>query len=236
MCIRDRLAYIHRVRTKTVLYVFDLETGAEHPIYDGLSKDQMETWATFGVYPGFQWTPDGKSVVIWAKGKIVRVDIAKKTAANIPFKVHSTQRITDAVRFAQDVSPANFEARMIRQGVTTPNDKTLVFSAVGHLWQKSLPNGVPKRLTEDTDFEYWPSFSRDGKSIVYTTWNDTEGGRVCRISAGGGGKKVLTKRAGFYRAPAFSPDGKMIVFERNDGSVRLGTNNGTDPGLYTICL
>ena len=229
-----QLAYIHRVRTKTVLYVFDLETGAEHPIYDGLSKDQMETWATFGVYPGFQWTPDGKSVVIWARGKIVRVDIAKKTAANIPFKVHSTQRITDAVRFAQDVSPANFEARMIRQGVTSPNDKTLVFSAVGHLWQKSLPNGTPKRLTKDTDFEYWPSFSRDGKSIVYTTWNDTEGGRVCRISAGGGGKKVLTKRAGFYRAPAFSPDGKMIVFERNDGSVRLGTNNGTDPGLYTI--
>jgi imidazolonepropionase-like amidohydrolase/Tol biopolymer transport system component len=226
------LAYVHRVRTKTVLYVFDLDTGAEHPIYDGLSKDQMETWATFGVYPDFQWMPDGKSVVMWSKGKIVRVDIASHNATNIPFKVHSTQRITDAVRFPQDVSPAKFEAKLLRQGVTSPDDKIFVFSAVGHLWKKALPNGAPVRLTKDADFEYWPSFSRDGKSIVYTTWNDANGGDICRISAGGGGKKVLTKRAGFYRAPSFSPDGTKVVFERNQGDVLLGTTNGTDPGIY----
>ena len=226
------LAYIHRVRTKTCLYVFDLDTGAEHPIYDDLSKDQMETWATFGVYPDFQWMPDGKSVVMWSKGKIIRVDIASRKATNIPFKVHSSQRITDAVRFPVDVSPATFEARMIRQGVTSPDDKTFVFSAVGHLWKKALPNGTPVRLTKDTDYEYWPSFSRDGRSIVYTTWNDATGGAICRTSAGGGGKKVLTKRAGFYRAPTFSPDGTKIVFERTEGNVRLGENNGTEPGIY----
>jgi EAL domain-containing protein (putative c-di-GMP-specific phosphodiesterase class I) len=176
--------------------------------------------------------PDGKSIVIWSKGKIIKVDIASQKAIDIPFHVHSTQRITDAVRFPQDVSPANFEARLIRQGVTSPDDKTFVFSAVGHLWKKTLPAGAPVRLTKDTDFEYWPSFSRDGKSIVYTTWNDEKGGVICRMSAGGGGKKVLTKRAGFYRAPTFSPDGTKIVFERNEGNVRLGTNNGTEPGIY----
>ncbi|HET6348457.1 MAG TPA: amidohydrolase family protein [Candidatus Krumholzibacteria bacterium] len=226
------IAYVHRVRTKSVLYVFDLDTGAEHPIYDGLSRDQMETWATFGVYPGFQWMPDGKSIVIWAMGKIKRVDIASHTATDIPFTVHATHRITDAVRFPVDVSPATFEAKLIRQGVTSPDGGTFVFSAVGHLWKKKLPDGKPVRLTSDADFEYWPSFSRDGKSIVYTTWNDDNGGAICRMSASGGGKKVLTTRAGFYRRPVFSPDGTKIVFERDSGNVRLGEVNGTDPGIY----
>ncbi|MBT8186625.1 MAG: PD40 domain-containing protein, partial [Croceitalea sp.] len=46
-----KLAFIKRVRTKTVLFLHDLETGEEWPLYDELSKDQQEAWAIFGVYP-----------------------------------------------------------------------------------------------------------------------------------------------------------------------------------------
>ena len=49
------LAFVKRVRTKSVLYLHDLETGEEWPVYDGLTKDQQETWAIFGVYPNFDW-------------------------------------------------------------------------------------------------------------------------------------------------------------------------------------
>ncbi len=227
-----QIAYVHRIRSKTVLCIFDLATGAEHAIYDGLSRDQMETWATFGVYPGFQWMPDGKSIVVWAKGKILRVDVASRRATNIPFTVKATHRIADAVRFPQEVSPAAFAAKMIRQGVTSPDGKWFVFSAAGHLWRKKLPDGAPARLTRDAHWEYWPSFSRDGKWIVYTTWSDETGGSICRVSAGGGGKRVLTRRPGFYRAPRFSPDGSKVVFERGEGNVILGTNHGTEPGIY----
>ena len=72
------LAYVHRVRAKTVLYVQDLESGAQRAVWDGLSKDQMETWATFGVYPNYQWTPDNKAIVIWAQGKLWKVDVASR--------------------------------------------------------------------------------------------------------------------------------------------------------------
>jgi Tol biopolymer transport system component/imidazolonepropionase-like amidohydrolase len=228
-----RIAYVHRIRAKTVLCVYDIDSGAEHPVYDGLSRDQMETWATFGVYPGFQWMPDGKSIVIWARGKIVRVDIAKRTAGEIPFSVRATHRISDAVRFPQEVSPPTFEAKMVRQGVTSPDGRYFVFTAAGHLWKKKLPDGAPARLTGDAGHrEYWPSYSRDGKSIVYTTWSDEEGGAIRRVGAGGGTGRVLTKEPGFYRAPAFSPDGSRIVFERGEGNVVLGTNHGTRPGIY----
>ncbi|HWJ29638.1 MAG TPA: hypothetical protein VNS32_24075, partial [Flavisolibacter sp.] len=42
------LSFIKRVRTKTVLYIRNLETGEEWPVYDHLSKDQQEAWTIFG--------------------------------------------------------------------------------------------------------------------------------------------------------------------------------------------
>ncbi len=226
------LAYVHRIRTKTVLFVQDLASGEQRPLWDGLSKDQMETWATFGVYPNYQWTPDNKSLVVWAKGKLWRVDVATREAKNIPFRVTAKHVVNDALRFAQDPAPANFEARMIRYGVTSPDEKWFVFSAVGHLWKKQLPNGTPSRVTKDAHWEYWPSFSRDGKSIVYTTWDDDGAGAIYKVKLDGGGKKKLTTRPGFYYAPTFSADGKRIVFERGTGDVILGVAYSTEPGLY----
>ena len=210
----------------------DLASGAQFPLWDGLSRDQMETWATFGVYPNFQWMPDGKSIVIWAKGKIWRLDVASRKAANIPFEVHSTQMIHDALRFKQNVSPANFEARMLRHGTTSPDEKWFVFSAVGHIWKKKLPDGKPERITRDERWEYYPSFSPDGKWIVYTTWSGTEAGAINRVRLDGGGMKTLTTRPGFYYTPRYAPDGSKIVFDRGRGNAILGFTHGTDPGLY----
>jgi Tol biopolymer transport system component len=52
------LAFIRRVRYKSTLFVRDLESGIERPIWDGLERDMQETWAIHGVYPGMAWTPD----------------------------------------------------------------------------------------------------------------------------------------------------------------------------------
>ena len=69
------LAFVKRVRTKSVLYIHDLETGEEWPVYDKLNKDQQEAWAIFGVYPDYNWTPDNKNIIIWSGGKINKVNI-----------------------------------------------------------------------------------------------------------------------------------------------------------------
>ena len=83
------LAFVKRVRTKSVLYIHELETGKEYPIYENLSKDQSEAWAVFGVYPHFAWMPNNKDIVIWAQGKINRINIESKQIANIPFQVNT---------------------------------------------------------------------------------------------------------------------------------------------------
>ncbi|HEY9533043.1 MAG TPA: amidohydrolase, partial [Mucilaginibacter sp.] len=69
------LAFVKRVRLKSVLYLHNLSTGEEWSVYDDLSHDQQETWAIFGVYPNFSWTPDSKNIIFYAKGKIWNLDI-----------------------------------------------------------------------------------------------------------------------------------------------------------------
>lgn len=227
------IAFVRRVRTKSVLYLYNIETGAQKPLFDGLSHDQQEAWAIFGVYPGFDWTPDSKEIVIWAQGKIWRIDVSSGSATEIPFTVDVEQTVTEAVRSKYKIGQPTFESKMIRQAVTSPDGKTLVFHAVGHLWKKTLPNGKPQRLTSANEhFEYEPSFSPDGRSVVYTTWNDAELSTIRTVQLDGRNEKTLTTRPGYYSTPRYSPDGSRIVFQRGSGGGRIGTVHGLDTGLY----
>lgn len=226
------LAFVRRVRLNSVLYLQDLKTGEQIPLYDGLSKDQQETWATFGVYPNYAWTPDSKNIVIWAQGKIWRIDIATKQATQIPFTVNVKQTVTAALHFPQTVHADSFTVKMIRDAVTSPDGKTLVFSAAGSLWKKTLPNGKPQRLTNSSLHEFFPSFSPDGLWIVYATWSDTALGGLYKVKMDSRNPIKLTRRKGYYLTPSFSPDGRKIVYQRDNGNSVLGFAHGVEPGLY----
>ncbi len=216
------LAFIRRVRYKSTLYVKDLESGRETPLYDGLDRDMQETWAVHGVYPSMAWTPDSKSIVFWAGGKINRIDAASKQVANIPFHVKSTRRIEEAVRFPVDVAPNQFDVKMLRWVRVNPRGNSVLYSAMGYIYVKDLPNGTPHRLTKQNEhFEFYPAWSRDGKSIVYVTWSDEKLGSIRVAPAGGGEGKVISPQPGHYIEPSFSPDGSKIVYRTtNDGFLR----------------
>ena len=72
-----------------------------------------------------------------------------------------------------------YPIKMLRWATVSPNGKQVVYGALGYLYIRDLPNGTPHRLTKQTDhFEFYPAWSRDGKSIVYTTWNDQTLGTI----------------------------------------------------------
>ena len=229
-----KLAFVRRVRTKSMLYTFDLETGEQTPLFDGLSKDQQEAWAIFGAYTGFNWTPDDKHIVIWGQGKLWKIDVAAGTAANIPFAVEAKHRISDALHFENPVFTDRFTPHVIRHAVTSPDGKSLVFSAVGHIWKKELPNGAPLRLTQDSNLEFEPAFSPDGRTLVYVTWDDEQMGTIRTLELSTGRITNLSTEKGIYRTPSFSPDGKTIVYQKDGGNIHQGFANCQNPGLYTM--
>jgi Tol biopolymer transport system component len=100
------LAFVRRVGLKSVLFVRDLETGAERPIFDGLDHDQQETWAIHGIYPAFSWTPDSKRIVITAGGKFWSIGTADSSRLPIPFTAHVKQRNNKRSALSAEGRPA----------------------------------------------------------------------------------------------------------------------------------
>ncbi len=211
-----------------------METGQNFPLFDGLSKDQQEAWAIFGVYTGFDWTPDDKHIIIWGQGKLWKVAVDSGDATEIPFEATAKHRFQETVRFKNNAFEERFTAKVIRHAVTSPDEKTLVFSALGHLWKKALPDGTPTRLTEAEDFEFEPAFSPDGQSLVYVSWNDQEMGAIHRLDLATGKSQPLTTEKGIYRTPRFSPDGQTIVFRKDGGNMHQGYAFCKETGIYTL--
>ena len=229
-----QLAFVRRVGTKSVLFLRDLKSGIEWPIYDKLNKDQQEAWCLFGTYPNFAWLSDNQTIVFWAGGKLNKIDSKSLAVTNIPFEVEADIKVADALDFKYKVHEEKMTAKVIRQAVTSPDGKTLVFHAIGYLWKKALPDGKPVRITKGTDFEYEPSFSPDGKSLVYATWNDEKMGAIYSIGLDGNNPKKLSTEKGIFQTPAYSPDGNTIVYQRAPGNSDQGFAFCEEPGIYTM--
>jgi imidazolonepropionase-like amidohydrolase/Tol biopolymer transport system component len=228
------MAFVKRVRLKSVLYLHNLNTGEEWPVYDDLSHDQQETWAVFGVYPNFNWTPDSRNLIFYAKGKIWNLDINTLNPVQIPFEVTSQQTITDALHFPQKVFQDEFPVKMIRQLTTSPDGKMVAFNAAGYIYTKELPKGEPMRIDTTKDFEYDPQFSPDGKSLVYVDWSDALKGSINRVDLATHQITRITSEKGFYYTPKFSNKGDKIIYRKGEGNEVLGFAFGTNPGIYII--
>ena len=230
-----RIAFLRRNQYQTTLYLKDIRSGTERPVYAELDRDNQEIWALHGLYPNGAWFPDNQHILLWAKGELHKINVLDGTSKVIPMRVQDSRKVFDTVRFKTAVAPERFPVRMLRWVSVSPNGKQVLFQALGKLYVKDLPDGRPRRLTrQDEHFELFPAYSRDGKSVVYTSWDDQQLGAVRVVSARGGRSRVVTSEPGHYADPAFSPSGKQIVFRKLAGGFLRAPRWGEDPGVYLI--
>ena len=230
------LAYVKRLPdSSSALFLKDLTTGIELPLYPKLDRDLQETNGSEGNSPDFAWTPDSKSIVFWAAGKLWRIDRATKVATPIPVHVSTERKVEGALRFPVDVAPKEFEVHMPRWAQYSPDGSKELFQAVGYLWLRDLPDGKPRRLTQQTEqYEFYPAFSRDGKQIVYTTWNDEALGSVRIIGVDGKNDRAITTSPGHYVEPQFSKDASLLTYRKLTGGYLLAGRGSLDPGIYVV--
>jgi len=225
------LAYLRRHRAQTWLVIKDIASGAETVVWDGMSRDQQESWAIHGTYPALSWTPDSSGIVAWAEGKLWNVPLDGEPS-QIAFHVEDSREIRTAVRHNVDVSPDEFTVRAIRGSRVSPDGTKVVFEALGKLWVRAIPNGEPRRLTKDENvLELDPSWSPDGREIVYATWNDETLGEIRRVKARGGKGKAIMKAPGHYRRPTLAADG-TLAWERLAGGYLRDARWSNDTGVW----
>ncbi len=73
-----------------------------------------------------------------------------------------------------------------------------------------------KRLTNDPDDEA-PSFSADGRLIVFSSVRNPGGRNIYLVKVDGTGLRQLTTGSFFDSGPSFAPNGRRVVFTRRTG-------------------
>ena len=228
------LAFVKRLPgLSSAIYLKDLESGKEWSIYDQLERDLQETSGHQGNATAIAWTPDGESLVFWSAGTFHRLQVASREAVEIPVHVTAEKKILDTVRFPIEVSPERTSIRMLRWSQKSPDGRRVVYQALGRLWIEDLDSGHRRQLTQqDEHREFYPRFSRDGRWIVYTTWNDQNLGSVRIVASDGGEGRAISSQPGHYVEPSFSPDGESVVYRKITGGYLLSPLWSLDPGIY----
>jgi Tol biopolymer transport system component len=217
--------FVSREREKTLLEKLDLETGERSTITDFLSPDELEAFALHGTYPRIGVAPDGR-IVLWAQGKLWKVDPSTGAHAPIPFHVKGDWTLTDVSRWPNPI-PDDVQARVLRWP-TLSSRGSWAFSALGALWVRT-PDGHLTRISPGTG--YAPAWSPDGRQLAWTSWSDEDGGRL-HVTGPNGDTETLPIE-GQLTNPAWSDDGRELVVLRGVGG-HLERDDLADEAWYDI--
>jgi len=219
----------HKFGPRTALWLRNVATGAERVLMDPIETMIESGSKALGVLPQYKWSADGRSIVLSQGGKLRRVDVVTGEVRTIPFTVRVQRTISEMAYKSFRISDDSLNVKFIRWATASPDGRRLAFQAVGRVFVMDLPNGTPRRVTSGNPeaLEYSPAWSRDSRSLAFTTWDDTGRGHVWKadIVPGGrtGGSVVrLTSEPGEYIHPVWSPDGQSVLVARGSGATMQG--------------
>jgi Tol biopolymer transport system component len=219
------LAYATRFDGKTGLRLRNLTTAADRWLAYPIQHDQAQASPWQDIVPRYAFTPDGKAILLSRDGRIERIDIASGRASPITFsaRVEAVLGPLTRVAIAQETGPVR--ARIIQTPEASPDGRQLAFSALGHVYVMPLEKGgTPHRLTSGAQPEYQPSWSPDGRSIVYVSWTAKDAGNVWVASADDSTPpRKVSDQPDYYTNPTFTPDGRAIIALRSSQTARLRT-------------
>jgi Tol biopolymer transport system component len=99
------------------------------------------------------------------------------------------------------------------------------------LWRVRRDGSGAEQLTDGSVHSGFPSYSADGKELVFRVWSATEKGlRVLNLET----RKTRVLTQGLDNLPGWSPNGKRIVFtrKREDGNFDIYTIKPDGSGLF----
>ena len=143
-------------------------------------------------YYGVDWKPDGQ--IVYASSNGGNQDMWQSDGSG-----RNARQLTSEVR--SNVWPA-----------VSPDGQYLVFSSdrtgTLHIWRADKDGGNAKQLTNSSG-EDWPTFSPDGRSVVYTVTGGADRFTLWKVSIDGGQPARLTEKLSLQSS--ISPDGKQIA-------------------------
>ena len=218
------LAYGTHVAGRTELRLRDLATGRDRLLLSPIDPDQLESSMWQDIIPRYAFTPDGKAIVIARAGTFDRVALADGAVTPLPLDAAMRVAVGPGTRADTPEDDGPVRARLAMAPIASPDGARIAFSALGGLYVEPATGGDPVRLATP-GLAWQPSWSPDGRALVYASWDERAGGAVWTIAADGSAPAVrVSDLPAFYTYPVFTPDGTRIVAIRSASAARQQTN------------
>ncbi len=211
-----RLAYVSFEEGRSVVYVQDITTGEREAVARFKGLNSAPAWAPDGRHLALTLSRDGNP-------EVYILDLQSRALSRV---THSHSIDTEP-SFAPDGSSLVF--------TSDRGGKPQIYRVELSNYR---PEGRPRRLTFEGDYNARASFSPDG-SLLAMVSGDNNRFRIAVMDLERGTVRVLTDSR-LDESPSFAPNGSMIIFatERNNRGVleavsvdgqahqRLGTSQG----------
>ncbi len=114
------------------------------------------------------------------------------------------------------------ETEDCRQPNWSPKEDKIVYQRYENgqwdLWVINSDGLNNHKITDGTGDKTDPSFSPDGRFIIYSSDFESDFANIYKIPINGGSPVRLTNYTGYEGAPSFSPKGDKIIFESSEGA------------------
>lgn len=212
------VVYGSRDRGRTGLRLLNLETLEDRWLLYPFQQDELQASGWRDLLPRHEFTLDDRALVANLGGRIVRIDLASGTQTEIPFRVREELPIGPSTRQSVRQETGPVHTRIIQTPTESPDGRWLAFSALGSIYRMGLDGrSTPKRITDG----FQPSWSPDGKRLVFVRWNAREAGQVWVVAPSGGEAVRASEVPAYYTHPVFTPDGREIVVLRSSNALRM---------------
>jgi eukaryotic-like serine/threonine-protein kinase len=184
------LASVRSDRLVNLWSISDADLSKARQVTSGFERDDGMR--------GLAWTPDGKIVYRSVAGGEPNVWMMKADGSEQKqLTVNSTQNFDPAV---------------------SPDGRSIVWAARRtantNLWRMDIDGGAMKQITTGVG-EYMPSFTPDGKWVLYTAYDPVSGfWSIWKVPAEGGSPARLTEKESAFSA--VSPDGQTFACNYED--------------------
>ena len=188
-------------------------TGAD--VISNTAPDRGDAVSSDRFDPAAQWSPDGEHISYTERSRpyfsgklnVLVFDFDRGEANGKPLTLYTAKN-----------DPGG--AWAVNAAAWSPDSKTLTVvlqeSGWDKLWRISAAGGRPKPLTTGTGEDENPSYSPNGRWIVFTSnWDLAEERHLWLVPAKGGLAHRLTQLSGIETNPQWAPDSARIYFTRS---------------------
>jgi TolB protein len=170
--------------------------GSNLEILDVASGNATIVHSYRGSFQAPNWTPDGKALIYAQDGRLLRFDLASRSADTIN---------TGFARRNNNDHVLSFDGRMLGISNHAAED-----SGASIVYTVAVAGGTPKRVTAKGP-SYLHGWSPDRQWLVFTGQRDGDFD-VYKIPSAGGEEIRLTTAKGLDDGPEYTPDGAFIYF------------------------